>query len=258
MVAAADVFVCPSQWQEPLARVHYEAMASGLPIITTARGGNAEVIVEGENGIVIANPEDPQAFVEPLSYLLSNPSQARRMGEYGRLIAEEKYTWERVASDVLTVWQQTEQSRQKRAGLADELGDIDLESIALGGRDDDIDLEQIAAGDRDDDIQIDESELESLVTEQDSRTKLRKLIVMQLSNNNELLDTLLMDVKKRATKNQQAEISKIIEQTMADLEKNILEKEEKELEPVKPEKKNSSSPKMIIQPLSFFTLPNSF
>ena len=33
--SAADVFVCPSQWQEPLARVHYEAMASGLPIITT-------------------------------------------------------------------------------------------------------------------------------------------------------------------------------------------------------------------------------
>ncbi|GAE31650.1 glycosyltransferase family 4 protein [Alkalihalobacillus hemicellulosilyticus] len=43
--AAADVFVCPSQWQEPLARVHYEAMASGLPIVTTARGGNPEVII---------------------------------------------------------------------------------------------------------------------------------------------------------------------------------------------------------------------
>ena len=37
-----DVFVNMSQWKEPLARVHYEAMAAGLPIITTNRGGNAE------------------------------------------------------------------------------------------------------------------------------------------------------------------------------------------------------------------------
>src|SRR5690606_31163365 len=39
----ADIFVCPSLWQEPLARVLYEAMAAGLPIVTTNRGGNPEV-----------------------------------------------------------------------------------------------------------------------------------------------------------------------------------------------------------------------
>lgn len=33
----SDLFVCSSQWQEPLARVHYEAMAAGLPIITSNR-----------------------------------------------------------------------------------------------------------------------------------------------------------------------------------------------------------------------------
>ena len=48
-----DLFVCASQWSEPLARVHYEAMAAGLPIITTNRGGNAEVIAGYGNGIVI-------------------------------------------------------------------------------------------------------------------------------------------------------------------------------------------------------------
>ncbi len=62
--AAADLFVCTSQWQEPLARVHYEAMAAGLPIVTTARGGNPEVIVPNENGVVVERPEDPQDFVE--------------------------------------------------------------------------------------------------------------------------------------------------------------------------------------------------
>ena len=57
--AAADLFVCTSIWQEPLARVHYEAMAAGLPIVTTARGGNAEVILLDENGLIVENPEYP-------------------------------------------------------------------------------------------------------------------------------------------------------------------------------------------------------
>ena len=39
-----DIFVCASQWEEPLARVHYEAMAAGLPIITTDRGGNEKYL----------------------------------------------------------------------------------------------------------------------------------------------------------------------------------------------------------------------
>lgn len=41
---ASDIFVCASQWEEPLARVHYEAMASGLPFVTTKRGGNPEIV----------------------------------------------------------------------------------------------------------------------------------------------------------------------------------------------------------------------
>ncbi|MFV8827460.1 glycosyltransferase family 4 protein [Alkalihalobacterium sp. APHAB7] len=106
--AAADIFVCPSQWQEPLARVHYEAMASGRPIVTTARGGNPEVIEEKENGIVIQNPEDPQEFADQISFLLSSPNSAKKMGEYGRSLAEKNYTWSRVADDILSVWNEIE------------------------------------------------------------------------------------------------------------------------------------------------------
>lgn len=59
--AAADLFVCTSQWDEPLARVHYEAMASGLPVITTDRGGNAEIVQTGVQGIVLEEWDDPAA-----------------------------------------------------------------------------------------------------------------------------------------------------------------------------------------------------
>jgi spore coat protein SA len=102
--AAADVFVCPSQWQEPLARVHYEAMASGLPIVTTARGGNPEVITQDENGYVVDQPEDPQAFADLLSPLLSNPKLCKTLGQNGRKLAEEKFTWSRVINDISDVW----------------------------------------------------------------------------------------------------------------------------------------------------------
>lgn len=103
--SAADVFVCTSVWQEPLARVHYEAMASGLPIVTTARGGNAEVIIPRENGVVIDNPEDPNEFVEKITEVLRDQSLMNRMSEKGRELAITRYTWDRVASDVLNAWQ---------------------------------------------------------------------------------------------------------------------------------------------------------
>ncbi|MBO1000037.1 glycosyltransferase family 4 protein [Bacillus sp. SD075] len=102
--AAADLFVCTSIWQEPLARVHYEAMAAGLPIVTTARGGNPEVIRIGENGLVVENPEDPGCFTEKITEILSNRSLMKKMGERGRELALTLYEWDRVGSDILEVW----------------------------------------------------------------------------------------------------------------------------------------------------------
>lgn len=95
-----DVFVCASQWREPLARVHYEAMAAGIPIVTTDRGGNAEVVRGKGNGIVISEYNQPQAFADAISYLLEQPDIALEMGKAGRRLAEEKYSWKRVAMDL--------------------------------------------------------------------------------------------------------------------------------------------------------------
>jgi len=100
---AGDIFVCPSEWQEPLARVHYEAMAAGLPFITTARGGNPEVVID-QNGLIVERPEDPVEFAETLKILLSDLELGQRMGQSGRRLAEERFGWERVAQEVLETW----------------------------------------------------------------------------------------------------------------------------------------------------------
>lgn len=96
-----DVFVCCSQWNEPLARVHYEAMAAGLPIITTNRGGNGEVVSGLNNGIIIEDYKNPDVFANSINYLLNNPAAAAQMGKNGRTLTEEKFNWKRVSEDLL-------------------------------------------------------------------------------------------------------------------------------------------------------------
>ena len=99
------VFLCASQWEEPLARVHYEAMAAGLPIITTNRGGNAEVVKEAYgNGIAIDDYSNPNVFAEKINYLLNNPTVANELGKTGRNYAVEKYSFERVANELLRLF----------------------------------------------------------------------------------------------------------------------------------------------------------
>jgi len=105
----ADIFVCPSQWNEPLARVHYEAMAAGLPIITTNRGGNPEVIIGEGNGLVLNEYANPDAMADYIEYLLGKPHLIDEMGRKGYALAMEKYNWKRVAEDLLKLFARVEE-----------------------------------------------------------------------------------------------------------------------------------------------------
>ncbi|WP_050184019.1 glycosyltransferase family 4 protein [Domibacillus robiginosus] len=111
--AAADLFICPSQWQEPLARVHYEAMAAGLPIITTSRGGNHEVVQSGKNGIVIDDYKNPAAFAAASIDILNDPHKAIAMGKAGRKDAEDIYNFDRVTSDITLLYTKLFESNEQ-------------------------------------------------------------------------------------------------------------------------------------------------
>ncbi|MDQ6418807.1 glycosyltransferase family 4 protein [Paenibacillus sp. LHD-117] len=130
---AADVFVCTSIWEEPLARVHYEAMAAGLPLITTARGGNPEII-RNNNGIIIQNPEEPSEYAAQINTMLSNVSGSRQMGLQGRKLVEENFTWNHVAGQILEVWGRlpapvTVAAREDVALHAVPQGDVEISSV---------------------------------------------------------------------------------------------------------------------------------
>lgn len=102
---AGDVFVCSSQWNEPLARVHYEAMAAGTPVITTNRGGNAEVILDHFNGVIIDDYNKPFAFAKAIHSILKEPEIGEWMCRNGRNFIEANFTFKHVADRLISVYE---------------------------------------------------------------------------------------------------------------------------------------------------------
>jgi glycosyltransferase involved in cell wall biosynthesis len=85
----ADVFVLPTRG-DCLAVVLGEAMASSLPIITTAVGAHAEAVEDGQSGFIV-EVDDKEALVERLERFTRDPELAARMGKRSRQIGEERF-----------------------------------------------------------------------------------------------------------------------------------------------------------------------
>jgi L-malate glycosyltransferase len=80
--AAMDIFAFPSR-EEALGTALLAAMAHGLPVAATARGGIPEVVSDGTNGVLV-NDYDPEKFASALSRLLAHPEEASRFGNAAR------------------------------------------------------------------------------------------------------------------------------------------------------------------------------
>jgi glycosyltransferase involved in cell wall biosynthesis len=106
---AADVFVLPSLG-EGFGHVLLEAMACGLPVISTTRTAAPDLICPGREGFVI-EPGNPAELAKCIEYFLQDPSRITSMAKAARARAE-YFTWERFRSEVAnTVRGILEQSR---------------------------------------------------------------------------------------------------------------------------------------------------
>jgi glycosyltransferase involved in cell wall biosynthesis len=83
---SVDVLVLPSH-NEGLPYVVVEAMASGLPIISSTVGGLPEVIQHEETGLLV-RPGDVQGLASAIAELVDDASKRKRMGDAGRSFAE--------------------------------------------------------------------------------------------------------------------------------------------------------------------------
>ncbi|MFW6456797.1 MAG: glycosyltransferase family 4 protein [Planctomycetota bacterium] len=81
LVSDCDLMVIPSR-NEPFGRVALEAMALEKPVVASNDAGLAEVVEDGETGLLVP-PEDPRTLSRAIKRLITSPQLARRMGMAG-------------------------------------------------------------------------------------------------------------------------------------------------------------------------------
>lgn len=99
--AAADVFVLPTLLEGfgiPLV----EAMATGVPVVTTQAGAAGEVV--GEGGLVI-RPGDGEALAKAIDQILNNPDLAKQLSEAGKYRAHTLFNEHRFITEIENLYQ---------------------------------------------------------------------------------------------------------------------------------------------------------
>lgn len=81
LLAAADLHCQPNTGPEPFGIAFVEALAAGLPVVSTNIGGAAEIVTEACGDLV--PPDDPAALAASLSSLIAHPETRARLGAAG-------------------------------------------------------------------------------------------------------------------------------------------------------------------------------
>ncbi len=102
-MAQWDIFVLPSL-SDLFPRAILEAMAQGLPVVSTTVDGALDMVVNGETGL-LAPPGDPQELAAAIGRLLDDPQLARRLGEKGRERVEKVYNVEGIVAQLDALYQ---------------------------------------------------------------------------------------------------------------------------------------------------------
>jgi glycosyltransferase involved in cell wall biosynthesis len=99
---AADMFVLPAVHDargnvDGLPNVILEAMASGLPVVSTRVSGIPLAVTSGQEGLLVEE-HDAAALQRALSELLADPDRCRDLGHAARARVLGELTWDRVAA----------------------------------------------------------------------------------------------------------------------------------------------------------------
>jgi glycosyltransferase involved in cell wall biosynthesis len=88
--ARADIFLAPIRIGGGTRLKILEAMAAGLPVISTTIGVEGLEVREGKEVLIANEPED---FAEKINLLLKNPALRDKIGQAGRVLVRQKYDW---------------------------------------------------------------------------------------------------------------------------------------------------------------------
>jgi glycosyltransferase involved in cell wall biosynthesis len=94
-----DVLLLPSIWEEPLALIMQEGLASGMVVIGSSTGGTQEIIIDNENGLRF-EAEDHAALAKHLQRIILEPALLTRLSKAGRKTAAEKFDIVRMVDEI--------------------------------------------------------------------------------------------------------------------------------------------------------------
>jgi glycosyltransferase involved in cell wall biosynthesis len=104
IMAEIDILVHPAD-NESFGRVIVEAMAAGLPVVGVRGGGVAEIVIDGETGL-LSPPDEADALAANIERVVHDESLRARLGAAGRLRAEACYSLESCAAGILRVYEE--------------------------------------------------------------------------------------------------------------------------------------------------------
>jgi glycosyltransferase involved in cell wall biosynthesis len=97
-----DIFVLPSL-AEGISNTILEAMASALPVIATRVGGNEELVIEDETGVLVP-PDDPESISQSLMTYIEEGGPIKQHGCNAKSTAEKKYSIESMVKGYLQIY----------------------------------------------------------------------------------------------------------------------------------------------------------
>ncbi len=103
ILSASDLFALASSWEGHSIAI-MEAMAAGLPVLTTQVGGNLTLIQHERSGLLVP-ANDQQAFTQALFILSKNADLRRTFGQSGRQRVEADFSLETMARDYAQLYQ---------------------------------------------------------------------------------------------------------------------------------------------------------
>lgn len=109
---AFDVFALPSTGNEGIPQALMQAMATGLPVVSTPVGAIPEILADGETGLFV-KPEDAEDLARGIAQMLGDPATALRLGEAGRALVERKHTTAAMLDAMESVFERAIRDREQ-------------------------------------------------------------------------------------------------------------------------------------------------
>ena len=105
LMRQASFLLFPSEWYEGFPVTIAEAFACGLPVLTSRLGAMAELVEDGQIGLLF-EPGNPEDLAARVAWAWTHPEEMRRMGNAARQEFEEKYTAEKNYQMLMQIYEQ--------------------------------------------------------------------------------------------------------------------------------------------------------